>query len=352
MNDTGKYEDLASKMLSGEASQQEKNEFAELLRRVPRLASEFNELQRLDTMLRVRAAELGQSPVEFQVPSERMESLRERVQITWSASPPSWWEFVREYFQRKLKLVLCGGAAVLCFLAVHFWIETSRMSLAVADPLIKGLDKNRQLVFRKKILVPKDLEEELRTKLMTGQILAALRDPNWIVLQRSVAASNVVTLSAGNPNERELKLESPVDSALRQPRVAFRWRQVPGSQRYELSLQKQGDNKVERKVTKETELTWAEPAILPGVVYEWQVSAVKLEGQTSESAKAWFKLLTPDELKTLSEFELEYGESPVVLAVVYQRYGLKEDLQRAQAKILEVNPDLKEKPEKTDKEQP
>jgi len=335
MNDADNFADLAAKILAGEASAQERRDFDQILKANLEFQKQFAELSQMHNILR-KAGPL------LIVPQERLNSLREMVEDAWAAEKerPSFWSWIQIFcfLRPKFAFSVCFALVLVGLFVVISLPRSSTLLISVSDSLIAGIDEKGRLVTHKGVLLPEDLKQELSSKLRNGQLLTELRDPGWAALQRSLAASNEVTLGPQSVITNAVKLEFPVNTAIRPKPFDFRWQEVAGAQNYEISLQKAGDQQVVRQETNTAHLRFSDP--IPGATYAWQVTAIKLEGRTIQSIRESFRVLSGDDMKTVAELESKYSESPVVLAAIYQRYGLSEDLKRAQAKILEANPRL------------
>jgi hypothetical protein len=333
---TDELESLAAKVLAGAASRDEQEKFEAILAAEPERRQEFREIQRLESLLK-RAAQTLPASNESPAPPDLirqafLEAVRAKRTRTLSsaAGAPAWKERVARWFQtlpRPAFLLACTAVSLFLgvFLGLFFatWRSPS-LRIAVQDPRVLGIDHDGRLVLRNDNAVDPALVSSVQDGILLGLAEAygsgSLRKRLQVI---PLAPTVEATLSQGSPETLGPVLVSPVDTAVRQPIVEFRWLPVPGALEYQLVVESPGGSNPERRTSTTPALRWPTP-FEPGILYRWRVEA-RTTGDLHASETSTFRALNQDNLSRLTSLEGQYSGSPAVLAGLYLQFGLREE---------------------------
>lgn len=213
---------------------------------------------------------------------------------------------------------------------------------------------------------------QLQTRLPIGSIAVALRDGDkWVMIDNAGNVAGLETLPAALRNEvvralrqqrlalapqlqhlrgtegrlmgtphdgQQFAVISPVGVVVVDNRPVFRWRELAGASHYQVTVV---DTEYRPILTSPrlADTEWRPTQPLPrGKIYSWFVVAYR-DGQEVQTpkppdAEARFQVLGQKEAEELLRLRQKYATSPLVLSVVYARYGLVEEA-RQQLRVLQ-----------------
>jgi hypothetical protein len=137
-------------------------------------------------------------------------------------------------------------------------------------------------------------------------------------------------------------LQSPVGTAVLTDRPTFRWRGLEGASHYTVAIYDASFNQVATSPPlNATEWTVAQP-LQRGFIYSWQVTAAKdgklISSPTSPAPEARFLVLDQAGATRLAQAKQTYGNSHLVLGVLYARAGLLDDAEQELRALAKANP--------------
>lgn len=182
--------------------------------------------------------------------------------------------------------------------------------------------------------LPRDLQRAVAAALISGSVeipreVADLRGSHSVLLGEA---------DDGVP----FRLLSPVGVITPDERPLLRWRSLPGASSYTVAV---ADANYDEVVTSEplTGSQWKVPVpLIPGKTYAWQVTAMK-DGKSVTSPAmpappAKFKVVDRATGDALRSARRRYGDSHLILGVLYARAGLLEEASREFRTLSETNP--------------
>jgi len=115
-------------------------------------------------------------------------------------------------------------------------------------------------------------------------------------------------------------------------RPIFNWQPLPGATSYQVHVL-DTDFKVVAESGPVTATSWSPPTALDrGVVYLWQVSAVKegevISAPTAPRPEARFKILTGSKTREVQQAVKARAGSPLALGIIFAHAGLLDDAER------------------------
>jgi hypothetical protein len=144
-----------------------------------------------------------------------------------------------------------------------------------------------------------------------------------VVLDQLTAPS--ITLMDPTARENTFGLLGPSGTAIETDRPNLRWQTLAGATSYTVSVFDADFNRVTRSAP-QTASQWTTPALRRGVIYSWEVVAVR-DGQEVKSPvapapRAQFKILEADKLLELINLKKHRPISHLTLGLTYARFGL------------------------------
>lgn len=150
---------------------------------------------------------------------------------------------------------------------------------------------------------------------------------------QSIDPAPVLTELVGRPSPlmgkstgETFNLLQPVGTVILSSRPTFQWQPLNGATSYQVHILDQ-DFKVVAESGLITTTSWSPPTALDrGVVYLWQVSAVK-EGEVVSAPaaprpEARFKILSGSKMREVQRAVKAQGDSPLALGIIYAHNGL------------------------------
>lgn len=199
------------------------------------------------------------------------------------------------------------------------------------------LSAGGRLTMPSDITLPPEWMERVKEVLTKG----AASQPEKVLL--ALAETKKGTILRGTEILRQQVAEfpmliSPVATAVKSTRPLFRWMPVKGAQSYRLIVTNkdqteiiwQGETKNQTQIELPVELKRDE-------IYSWQVEAkVGDEVRLSQWAKFW--VLDEGTFAQVGQLERKFGKSAIVMATVYQSYGLYDDAWTQLERVRSLNP--------------
>ena len=148
-------------------------------------------------------------------------------------------------------------------------------------------------------------------------------------------------LRGGADEQGSFALLGPAGTLTRTGQPVLRWQPLAGATRYTVKIYDADLNAV--AVSPPLARTeWTPPAPLPpGAIYSWQVTAER-DGATvlapqAQESRALFKVLPPTRLEELQRAERIAGDSQLLRAIVYARFGLVDEAEGELRKLQKAN---------------
>jgi hypothetical protein len=118
----------------------------------------------------------------------------------------------------------------------------------------------------------------------------------------------------------------------------LRWKEFPGAQRHEMRVVDRDNHLVWKdSVETQTQVTVPPDQLKQGLVYFWQVQAF-VEGEAHVSPAVGFFVLSLKALREVESAERKYKGSALVLASMYEAYGLYEEALSQVERLHQMNP--------------
>jgi hypothetical protein len=184
--------------------------------------------------------------------------------------------------------------------------------------------------------LPAEWRARLRRLLTEGHVPPS--EPVRVAL--AAVRSELALRGEGREEGREPLPLSPVATAVRTTHPSFRWKGVEGARRYTFVLTDRDQTQVlwEGEAGTRTSLTLPEEVPLkPGEIYAWQVEAM-MEGEPRLSPWAKFWVLDEKTAAEVARWEARFRDSALLLAVLYETYGLFDEAQAQLERLKGLNP--------------
>lgn len=149
-------------------------------------------------------------------------------------------------------------------------------------------------------------------------------------------------LMSGGTQEIPFALSSPVGKIIQSNRPQFRWNKLVGAEGYIVNIYDEDFNKVAGS-PQISAATWqVEKPLARNKIYLWQVTAIK-EGQEIKSPvrpapDAKFKVLDAVKSNEIEMAKKQYGNSHLLLGILYANAGLLGEAEAEFQKLLRKNP--------------
>lgn len=188
---------------------------------------------------------------------------------------------------------------------------------------LRGLDK-----------LPPELRKSLRAALLSQSI----RKPGVV----AELYGGPLTLLGDSPADGSLTPVSPVGTVVLDTRPTFRWSSLKGATGYVVEVYDPELKPVAASSTVTTTQWTAEQPLRRGVVYRWQVTALK-DGEQIRAPKppapeAKFKVLEEDKAAELADIGRLAPGSRLAPGVLYALAGLADDSERELRALVKENP--------------
>jgi hypothetical protein len=210
--------------------------------------------------------------------------------------------------------------------------SNAELSVALSDASgTVGLDKQGNVAGLG--LIDQPYNSLVAQALATGRVTT----PAWL-REMTVRDKNLMGKS-GLATFRPL---DPLGVVIINDRPVFRWSSLPGASSYRVIVSDSNfDQVAASEVIQTTE--WTPHQSLPrGVTYNWSVRAIKDDKEILTPApplpQARFRILDNARLAEISRARRDYGNSHLLMGVVYAHAGLIEDAEREFEKLARANP--------------
>jgi hypothetical protein len=172
-----------------------------------------------------------------------------------------------------------------------------------------------------KLIGLEELPEASRSLVRSVLANKTLSKPD--VLDQLTAPS--ITLMDPNGRENTFGLLGPSGTVIATDRPNLRWQALAGATSYTVSVFDADFNRVTRSAPL-TATQWTTPALRRGMIYSWEVVAVK-DGQDVRSPvapapRAQFKILEAEKLIGITNLKKHRPISHLTLGLTYARFGL------------------------------
>lgn len=175
-----------------------------------------------------------------------------------------------------------------------------------------------------------------------NRLAAALTTGNLAIApEASRLRSAAGVLMGSRDSASSLRLQYPVGKIVSSRRPQLRWTPVKGATEYTVEIFDANFNKVASSPPL-SRTSWQAPALPAGREYSWQVTAVtpeaKVKAPTRPAPDAKFLVLSESKLNGIAAARRAYGNSHLVLGMVYAEAGLLDEAEREFTALLRKNP--------------
>ncbi len=267
-------------------------------------------------------------------------------------------------------------AALALLLAVSlfgvFWLlkRESSTEIAVTPPSNAGLPQNREDLTQTPTVnvqpnandvLPKNTNSETNTgtnlpnqTAPPGEI-ESLPPQYQSEIQRDLADGRLTIppeitqlnnqtgkLMSGGTQEIPFALSSPVGKIIQSNRPQFRWNKLAGAERYIVNIYDANFNKVAGS-QQISAATWqVDKPLARNKIYLWQVTAIKdgeeIKSPVRPAPDAKFKVLDAVKSNEIEQAKRQYGNSHLLLGILYANAGLLNEAENEFQKLLRKNP--------------
>jgi hypothetical protein len=285
-------------------------------------------------------------------PLESVSSSARQAEIAASQFSPAWSLAFRFTPTRAAAAVLVAACLVLAFVVWRRWragdptaqqansqtpsttpgsgsptpSETEPPKGATTDQLAIALSLEDngakvQLDSSGKLIGLEKLPEASRSLVRDSLANKTVSKPK--VLDELTAPS--ITLLDPTARENTFGLLGPFGTVIAADRPTLRWQALPGATTYTVSVFDADFNPVTRS-TSQTVTEWTTPTLRRGIVYSWEVVAVKngkeVRSPIAPAPRAQFKILEAEKLLELTNLKKHKPISHLTLGLTYARFGL------------------------------
>jgi hypothetical protein len=249
--------------------------------------------------------------------------------LAWFSSRPIW----------QGSLALAGGVACLLLIVVLVRsMPRQGNDLQATRGAIR--DGNRFVTIGEGGTVAglEALPAPYRTLLERALVARQVQFPGWIA---ELGQGRGMLLGAPGVQE-PIRLLSPVGTAVEEQQPVFRWTTVPGAE-YQVSVYDSGYNLVGGSSWSSSG-EWRFPQVLArDTRYSWQVhmrrGAEEITIPAPPASEARFRVLAEDERAEVARARSGWGDSHMVMGVVYASAGLLDEAERELGLSSSQNPD-------------
>lgn len=197
---------------------------------------------------------------------------------------------------------------------------------------VVGLDKQGNLAGLR------GLSPAQKTLIKTALTSGRLKTPRWFA---DIAGSDAALMGGGD--RESFRLTSPVGTATRTNRPAFRWTPLAGATSYKVTV---SDSNFKSVAVSDsisgTEWTPSLP-LKRGAIYTWEVTAAKdgkeITAPAPPAPEASFRVLDSASLAELETARRENSDSHLLLGILYANAGLLDDAERELQLLANANPE-------------
>jgi anti-sigma factor RsiW len=205
-----------------------------------------------------------------------------------------------------------------------------------------GVDAAGTLVAAPLPALPADQARDAIAALQRGTLPPA-------ALPRDLRGAGLITLMGErDPRKTTFGVIAPLATVVRDTRPTFRWRPQPKTFKYSVTIYNDRFEEVARSHERITGTSWTcDVDLAPGVTYQWQVSAIRIEGTSSmvadwaprpPDAEARFRILDADHRQSLDRQLVDAGSSNLLRGLAFIRAGTLDDAEAAFSALAAANP--------------
>jgi hypothetical protein len=211
--------------------------------------------------------------------------------------------------------------------------SSPQIALALYDDgRLVALDKRGYLMGLEAL--PSSLRERVRSSLTSGRVT--------LPQEARDLAGKQGTILGGVGEGVPFSLISPVGKVIEAERPTLRWNPLIGTTAYTVTIADSNFNEV-AKSPEVRGTQWQVPRSLKrGVVYKWQVIAVKdgrqFKSPTPPAPDAMFKVLGQAEMEEIERAQRAYPNSHLLRGVLYSQNGLVDEAEREFEALVAANP--------------
>ena len=150
------------------------------------------------------------------------------------------------------------------------------------------------------------------------------------------------THARGSGGDETFRLRSPVGVVVLSDRPSFKWKPLPGAERYVVFVRDlTSDVEIESQATTATEWT-PETPLMRGHAYAWAVEALKegrrIHAPAAQATDARFRILDKTKGDELTRAKSASDGSHLVMGIMYARYGLVGEAESEMEMLRAENP--------------
>jgi len=142
--------------------------------------------------------------------------------------------------------------------------------------------------------------------------------------------------------EEKFALLNPIGTLVRAAQPVLRWQPLAGADSYTVKIYDARLNTIAASPPLAA-TQWTPPAPLaPGRIYSWQVTAMKDGARQAlaplpQEPQALFRVLSPEQVEELQRAERIAGDSHLLRAIVYAKFGLMEEAEGELRELQQAN---------------
>lgn len=149
-------------------------------------------------------------------------------------------------------------------------------------------------------------------------------------------------LMSGGIEEVPFALSSPVGKIIQSNRPEFRWNELTGAEGYIVNVYDENFNKAASSPKISASAWRVDKPLARNKIYLWQVTAIKNGEEIKSPARpapdAKFKILDAAQLNEIERAKRQYGNSHLLLGILYANAGLINEAETEFQKLLRKNP--------------
>lgn len=173
----------------------------------------------------------------------------------------------------------------------------------------------------------------------TGELMPP---PNIAANLRNLATLKEVSRLIGQPGaaeRNEVQLVTPHPSAMVQGKPLFRWDPISGARQYRLYVNEYDSNKEieEQDAAGSTLSLESGEFLVAGRTYQWSVEA-QLDSRVAYSEWRVFQVADQATLDAVAALKARFNGSAMMLAAVYEHYGLYDEAAEQLQRLRDLNP--------------
>ena len=149
-------------------------------------------------------------------------------------------------------------------------------------------------------------------------------------------------LMSGGTEEVPFALSSPIGKIIQSNRPEFRWNELTGAEGYIVSVTDENFNKVASSPKISAAAWQVDKPLARNKIYLWQVTAIKngeeIKSPVRPAPDAKFKILDAAKSNEIERAKKQYGNSHLLLGILYANAGLLNEAEIEFQKLLRKNP--------------